>query len=143
MGPAPHVNEITVGGRALAATHGAKPGVVEMANGFAEELFVEGDDLGAVNHAFYGGIVTSGFAVEIAGSVGMGDAFDAGVGWIEQAFLGESITDRGTGFHDQGGIKEAGEIEVTVVLEAPVEFFGLIKVIGGAAHMTKGIGGGV
>ena len=127
----------------MAAAHGAKPGVVEMTNWFAEELGVESDEFGTVNDTLHFGIITRGFAVEVAGFVGIGDALDAGIGGIEFTGCSEPVADRSASFHDQRGIKEAGEIEVAIIFKAAIEFFRLIKAIGRATHMAKGIVGQV
>ena len=123
----------------MAATQRTKPGVGEVAHGLAKEILIKAKQFGPVDHAFDRRVVARGFAIVVAGFVGMRDAFESRMGGIEQALGGEPFTHRGAGGHDEITVKKPRNIKVAVFFQATGQFAGLVETIGGATDKTESV----
>ncbi len=140
---AAHVDQIAVRGRALAAAERAKPGVVEVSHGLAEEIFIKPEQLRTVDHAVDGGVFLREVAAEAQGLAGTAHAVDDGKRGIQRALGREPVRHRGAGREDQVAVEKPGDEKIAVLLEPLVQRLGLAEVVGGRAQLAERLGGGV
>jgi hypothetical protein len=132
-----------MGRGALAAADGAEPRVIEVPHVLAEEIFVEAQQLGTVDHALDRGIVAGEIAAVGKFLLGIRDGVDRGKSGIKRTLGSESVRDCGAGRKNERGIKKSGDVEIAVLRQAAREFGGIADAIRRTANEPERLGRGV
>ncbi len=143
MGAAAHVNDVAVRRRAVAVGNDAHPSVIEMPDGFAEEVFEKADQLRSIDDAIEGGIVLGDVGGDGGKFSGMGPGLDGGGFGIKQAGGGQTVRQGAARGVDQIAVEKPGDEKIAVGFEKGPQHVGLADGVIRPDGFAKGVRPGV
>ena len=105
-----HVNDVAVWRGSVTAAHGAKPDVVKVPDGSAEESRVELVHLGTEDNAVDGGLVLPGGRVEFGMDALFQDAIDEWLSLFKNPILCQCLDEGLAGFENDLTGEESSDI---------------------------------
>ena len=123
----------------MAAAHGAKPDVVEVPDGSAEESGVELMHLGTEDNAVDGGLVFPGGRVEFGMDAFLQDAIDERFAFFKNSILCECLDENLAGFENDLTGEESFDIKVAVFIHALLKGGRIVADGGGILQPAEGM----